>query len=106
MKRGKTAKIFRIGMLAGGLPCSAAILLFIQLMLARKAGRPMGGDGLGIMMISLVAYALALLSCVTGLIYFAFARFKYKEHPQVWDWFGIVYSAGQLAVPLIYLALT
>jgi hypothetical protein len=106
MKRGKTAKIVRIGMFAGGLPLSAAILLFIQLMLARNAGRPMGADGLGIMMISLAAYALALLSCVTGLIYFAFARAKYKEHPQAGDWFSIVYSAGQLAVPLVYLALT
>jgi len=58
------------------------------------------------MMISLVAYAIALLSCVAGLIYFAVARFKYKEFPQAWDWLGIVYSLGQVTLPVIYFSVT
>jgi hypothetical protein len=73
---------------------------------ARAAGRPVGADGLGIMMISLVAYAIALLSCAAGLIYFSVARFKYKVFPQRWDWIGIVYSLGQVTIPFIYLAVT
>lgn len=93
-------------MLVGGVPCTAAILLFIQLMAARAAGHPVGADGLGIMMICLVAYAIALLSCIAGLIYFGVARFKYKASPQVWDWLGIVYSLGQVTIPVIYFAVT
>jgi hypothetical protein len=65
-------------------------------MAARAAGRPVGADGLGILMIPLMAYAIALLSCVAGLIYFGIARFKYKAFPQAWDWLSIVYSLGQV----------
>ena len=93
-------------MLAGGMPCTAAIFLFMQLMAARAAGRPVGADGLGIMMLSLVAYAIALLSCGAGLVYFGFVRIKYHRLPQAWDWLGIVYSLGQVALPVLYFAVT
>lgn len=75
-------------------------------MAAREAGHPAGGDAIGLMMISLLAYAIALLSFLTGLIYFGFAVLKNKLVLRVWHWIGIVYSLIQITIPIIYFATT
>lgn len=102
MRSGKMATIFGTGMIAGSVPCTLAILLFAQLMAARKAGHPAGGDALGLMMISLLAYGIALLSFVSGIIYFGFAVLKNKLVLRTWHWFAIVYSFSQITIPVIY----
>lgn len=53
-------------------------------------------------MISLMAYAIALLSFVSGSVYFGFAAFKSKLALRPWHWFGIVYSFSQVTIPLVY----
>lgn len=102
MRSGRMATIFGIGMIAGSVPCTLAILLFLHIMAAREAGQPAGGDALGLMMVSLVAYAIALLSVVSGIVYFGFASLKSKLVLRAWHWFGIVYSLSQVTIPVVY----
>lgn len=98
------ATIFGTGMIAGSVPCTLAFLLFVQLVAVREAGHPAGGDALGLMMISFLAYATALLSFVSGIIYFGFAVLKNKLALRAWHWFAIVYSFSQITIPVIYLS--
>jgi len=100
------ATIFGIGMIAGSVPCTLAILVFSQLMVAREAGHPAGGDAIGLMMISLLAYPIALLSFVSGMIYFGFAVLKNKLALRPWHWFSIVYSFSQITIPIVYFSTT
>ena len=96
------ATIFGILIIAGSVPCTLAILVFYQLMVAREAGHPAGGDAIGLMIISLLAYAIALLTFVSGVTYFGFAVFKNKLTLRSWHWCGIVYSFSQITIPVIY----
>jgi len=102
MRSGKTSTIVGIIMIAGSMPCTLAILLFSYLMAERAAGHFTGGDAIGLMMISLLAYAFALLSFVSGSVYFGFAAFKRKLTLRAWHWFGIVYSFSQVTIPVVY----
>lgn len=90
-------------MIAGNIPCTLAILVFAQHMAARNAGHPAGGDAIGLMMISIVAYAIAVLSFVSGIIYFGFAVLKDKLVLGPWHRFGILYSLSQITIPIVYL---
>jgi hypothetical protein len=103
MRSNRVATIVGTGMIAGSVPCTLAILVFAQLMAARNAGHPAGGDAIGLMMMSLVAYAIAVLSFVFGIIYFGFAALKNKLVLSPWHWFGIVYSLSQITIPIVYL---
>lgn len=102
MRSGKTATVFGIGMVVGSTPCTLAILLFLSLLAARKAGQPAGGDALGLMMISLMAYAIALLSFIAGLIYFSCAVLKKKLIVRPWHWFCVAYSFANVIGPVVY----
>lgn len=103
MRSNRVATIVGTGMIAGSVPCTLAILVFAQLMAARNAGHPAGGDAIGLMMISLVAYAIAVLSFVVGTIYFGFAVFKNRLVLRPLHWVGIVYSLSQITIPVVYL---
>jgi hypothetical protein len=89
-------------MIAGSVPCTLAILVLAQFMAARNAGHPAGGDAIGLMMISLVAYAIAVLSFVFGMIYFGYAVLKNKLVLRPRHWFGIVCSLSQITIPTAY----
>ena len=102
MRNKVTPTIFTVAMIAGSLPCTLAVLTFVNLMAAREAGQPASGDALGLMMMSLVAYGVALLSCAAGLIYFAHAALKASFVLRAWHWFGIAFSLGHVLVPLVY----
>jgi hypothetical protein len=102
MRSGRMGTIFGIGMIVGSVPCTFAILFFYQLVAARGAGHPAGADPIALMMISLLAYAIALLSFVSGIIYFGFAVLKNNLHIHAWHWFGIVYSFSQITIPVVY----
>ena len=102
MRSSKTSTAFGIVMIAGSIPCTLAILFFFQLIAARDAGHPASGDGIGLMMMSLMAYAIALLSFVSGSVYFGFAVFKRKHVLRTWHWFGIGYSLSQVTIPIVY----
>lgn len=102
MRNNKMATIIGIGMIAGSVPCTLAILVFSQLMAAREAGHPAYGDAIGLAMISLVAYAISLISFVSGMIYFGFAVFKNKLALRPWHWFSVVYSFSQITIPIVY----
>lgn len=102
MSSSKTAKVFGIGMVVGSTPCTLAVLLFLSILAARKAGQPAGGDALGLMMISLTAYAVALLSFIAGLIYFGCAVLKKKLILRPWHWFCIAYSFAHVIGPAVY----
>jgi len=54
------------------------------------------------MMMSFVAYAIALLSCVNGISHFIFKAIKQHSFPIWWQWLILFYSFGQVAVPFIY----
>ena len=102
MNSSKTATLFGIGMIIGSAPCTLAIAVFLYLMAAREAGKPVAGDALGMMMISLVAYGLALISFFCGTIYFVVAALRKKGFPRTWHWLGIVYSFTQVVIPVLY----
>jgi hypothetical protein len=102
MNSSKAATIFGIGMIVGSVPCTLAIALFLYLMAARQEGHPIAGDALGVMMISLMAYGIALISFFCGTVYFIVAALKKKLLPRAWHWFGIVYSFSQVAIPVVY----
>ncbi|MGZ5199430.1 MAG: hypothetical protein ACXWC4_06625 [Telluria sp.] len=102
MKSGTTGTAFGLGMIAGSVPCTLAIALFLYLMDAREAGHPIAGDALGLMMISLLAYATALISFFCGIVYFGFAAMKSKVKPSRWQWLAIVYSFSQVTIPVVY----
>jgi hypothetical protein len=98
--------MFGLGMLVGGTPLTFIILLITFLSAthdARKAaGYSSGGDALGLLMMSLVAYAIALLSCVNGISYFIFKAIKQHSFPTWWQWLILSYSFVQVAGPFIY----
>jgi hypothetical protein len=102
MKSNQLAGGFGILMLIGGVPCVLAIATFVQIIAAHEAGMSFGGNALGLMMMSLCAYGIALVSCVTGLLYFAYAALRHRVFPKVWHWLAIGYSIGLVTIPVIY----
>ena len=102
MRSSKAATVFGIGMVVGSTPCTLAILLFLSLLAARKVGQPAGGDALGLMMISFMAYAIALLSFIAGLIYFSFVVVRKRLILGPLHWFCIAYSFTHVIGPVVY----
>lgn len=102
MKNNRLAGGFGILMLIGGAPCVLAIAAFVQIIAAHEAGTSSGGNALGLMMMSLSAYGIALVSCVTGLVYFGYAALRHKVFPKLWHWLVIGYSIGLVVIPIIY----
>lgn len=102
MKSNRLTGGFGILMLVGGAPCVLAIATFVQIIAAHEAGTTSGGNALGLMMVSLSAYGIALVSCVTGLVYFGYAALRQKVFPKLWHWLAIGYSIGLVVIPIIY----
>lgn len=95
-------------MIAGSIPCTLAGLLIWHLTLAleegRAAGRDVGFDVIGVVMMSYFAFLLALGSCIAGLLYFGYGLLTRKLALKGWHRFGIVYSSVQVAIALVYLS--
>lgn len=100
--RGKVAGVVASGVVVGGLPLLAFILLFLRLMAARNAGHPEGGDAIGLAMMSVLAYGIALLSFAIGVAYFGYKSVRHKLYPQVWHMIVLAYSSIELAAPFVY----
>lgn len=78
------------------------MVTFVRLMAAREAGQPVSGDALGLMMMSVVAYGIALVSCAVGLVYFTYAALKTPFVLRAWHRLGIAFSLGHVLIPLVY----
>jgi hypothetical protein len=105
-QQGETkTTLFSLAMIVCGLPCTASILLLLHLLFARQAGAPAGGDALALMMPSLLAYALALVSCAAGALHFRGLMYQRRRHPKVWHWLALSYSLGQLTFIALYIGL-
>ena len=102
MTNSRLAGGFGIVMLVGGAPCVLAIATFAQLIAAREAGTPAGGNALGLMMMSLWAYGFALVSCAMGLAYFCYAALRHRAFPQPWHWLAIACSLALVTIPVLY----
>lgn len=103
--RNRLPSCFGILMLIGGMPCVFMIASLSQVFDTREAGTPAGGNALGLMMMSLCAYGIALVSCAAGLVYFGYAALRHRIFPGVWHWLAIGYSLGQVVFPFVYLTL-
>jgi hypothetical protein len=106
MINGKAASFVARGMLIGGLPLLIFMLLFLKLMAARDAGHSGGGDGIGLAMMSVLAFGIAVLSFTIGIGYFGYMLARHKLHPSPWHWAVLGYSSLELATPFIYFSLT
>jgi len=93
-------------MLVGGIPLTFFIFLIAFLSATHDsraaAGYSSGGDAIGLMMMSLLAYAIAFLSCVAGVSYFIFKAIRYHGFPNWWQWLSLIYAFVQTTTPFIY----
>jgi hypothetical protein len=69
---GKVAHFVAGGVVVGGLPLLAFIFLFFQMARALNAGHPYSGDGIGLAIMSVFSFGLALLSLLIGVAYFGY----------------------------------
>jgi hypothetical protein len=108
MRSSKIATTFGIAMIVGSLPCTLVGFLLLHLPAAleagRVAGRDVGFDAIGVLMMAYFAFLIALGSCVAGLLYFGFAVLKRKDALKAWHWFGIIYSLSQVTIAVIYVS--
>jgi hypothetical protein len=100
---GRTASLISAGMLISGLPCSLFFFAFLEMDHAREMGDPNQGDALGLALMTVASYAIALVGSVTGLTYFA-ARIRRGRKLQAWQWIVIGYSFAQILSPMLYFA--
>ena len=96
--------IMAAGMVLGGLPLLASMLLFLKLMAARDAGHPLSGDAIGLAMMSALAYRLALLSLAVGAGYFTYKRIRQNTRPNAWHWTALSWMAFEVTAPALYLS--
>lgn len=99
---GRMASVVAAGMIIGGLPLWTFALVLINLTVARNAGRPLSGDAIGLAMMSLLAYGLAVLSFAVGAAYFGFKLGRHKLLPKRWHRIVLGLSAFQVVAPLLY----
>lgn len=101
------ANLFGVVMIVGSIPCTLAGILLWQLTVGiaegRAAGRDVGFDVIGVVMMCYFAFLVALASTVSGLLYFGYVGVKRTVALKAWHWFGIVYSVLQLAMAVIYM---
>lgn len=101
----KNADFVGAGVVVGGLPLLAFMVLFFNLTAARKAGHPGGGDAVGLAIMSLFAYGLALLSLVVGAAYFRYKRIRDNLLLKPWHWMALALSVMEVIVPILYFSL-
>jgi hypothetical protein len=108
MRSSTIATTFGIVMIVGSLPCTFVGFFLLHLPAAlevgRAAGRDVGFDAIGVLMMAYFAFFIALGSCVAGLLYFGFAALKRKVALKAWHVFGIVYSLSQVTIAVIYVS--
>lgn len=101
-----TSKMFGLGMFVGGLPLTFSVLCITFLSATHDAREAVGhssvGDALGLMMMSFLAYAVALLSCLVGVSYFIYKVIKHNGFPSRWQSLSLLYSCVQIIVPFVY----
>ncbi|QBE64908.1 hypothetical protein [Pseudoduganella lutea] len=102
MQSNRVANGFGIFMLIGSVPWILAIATFVQIMIAHSEAKSSGGNALGLMIMSISAYGIALVSFVSGVIYFTYAALRKKESPKRWQWLTIGYSICLLIIPIIF----
>ncbi len=108
MRSSKFPTVFGIGMIIGSVPCTFTSVLLWQLTVRlqewRAAGRDIGFDVIGVVMMMYFAFLIALGTCVAGLLYFSFTVLKRKVALKAWHRIAIGYSLTQVTVAVIYLA--
>lgn len=101
---GRMAHFVAAGVVVGGIPMIPFIVLLLQLTAALNAGHPYSGDGIGWAMMSVVTFALALLSLLIGATYFGYQQVRNQRSPQLWHSIALVSVAIEVTVPILYLA--
>ena len=101
---GKLAGFMAGVAVVGGIPLIAFIVLFFQLAAARDAGNPYSGDAIGLAMMSVIAYGLALLSLLAALTYFAYKRVRHQLRPKRWHLMAMSWVAIEVLAPITYFA--
>lgn len=101
----RLASVVAAGMIIGGLPLLAFALLLLNLSLARNAGQTMSGDAIGLAVMSLIAYGLAVLSFAIGAAYFGFRRARHQLVPNSWHRFALVFLAIEVIAPPLYFSI-
>lgn len=108
MKNSKTTTAVGIGVILGSIPCTLAGVLILYLMASleegRAAGRDVGFDVIGVLMMTFFAYLIALGSCLAGLLYFVLGVRRRTVVLRAWHWFCLVYALVQVTAATIYIA--
>lgn len=95
-------------MILGSFPCTLAGVLILYLMASldegRAAGREVGFDVIGVLMMTFFAYLIALGSCLAGLLYFGLGVRSGKVVLKGWHWLCLVYPLVQVTAATIYMA--
>lgn len=108
MRASKIPTLVGIMMILGSIPCTLASLLIWRLTVSlaegRAAGRDVGFDVIGVVMMSYFAFLIALGCCVVGLLYFGYAAVRRKIALKKWHWFSIAYSIIQVTIAFLYMS--
>jgi hypothetical protein len=100
----KVAHFIAGGVVVGGLPLLGFIFLFFQMARALNAGHPYRGDAIGLAMMSVFSFGLALLSLLIGAAYFGYQRKRHQLRPKLWHLMALAWVAIEVFIPFFYLA--
>ncbi|QJD93830.1 hypothetical protein HH213_29330 [Duganella dendranthematis] len=101
---GKVAHFVAGGVVVGGLPLLAFIFLFFQMARALNAGHPYSGDAIGLAIMSVFSFGLALLSLLIGVAYFGYQRKRHQLRPKLGHLIALAWVATELFFPIFYFA--
>ncbi|WP_395400538.1 hypothetical protein ACHMW6_24015 [Pseudoduganella sp. UC29_106] len=88
-----------------GISLLGFIIVFLQLTAALDAGNPQNGDAIGLAIMSVLAYGLALLSLLAALVYFMYKRVRHQQRPKSWHLIAMSWTAVEVVAPVLYFVL-
>ncbi|MYM24681.1 hypothetical protein GTP46_18760 [Duganella sp. FT135W] len=99
---GWVANCIAGGAVLGGLPLLAALVSFMQLMEARNAGHPYSGDAIGLAIMSIVAFGIAVVSLLIGTAYFSYKRTRHQQNPKRWHMMALIWVTVEVVGSFLY----
>lgn len=99
---GRLSDFVAISVFLGGLPLLAFIVLFLQLTAARNVGEPQTGDAIGLALMSVFSYGLALLSVGIGALFFGYKHARHHQSPKRWHLVALTWVAVEVTTPVVY----
>jgi hypothetical protein len=98
---GKMADVVACGLFIAGLPLAGFALVLLNLAIGDAAGRPVNGDGLGLAIMTVLAYGLAALGLLIGAAYFGLKLARHDLLPKLWHRAVLGLSALEVAAPWV-----